>query len=88
MADRIVEAPINDWLGEVEGLQVSLTAGRAKLAALNRTDLDTTPGELPTSECPPSRRPGNSQQPAINHAAGAPIAGKARGAWSATRDRR
>lgn len=37
LADRIAEARINGWLGEVEGLQVSLTAARTKLAALDRT---------------------------------------------------
>ena len=37
LADRIAEARINGWLGEVEGLQVSLTAARGKLAALDRT---------------------------------------------------
>jgi hypothetical protein len=37
LADRISEARINGWHGEVEGLQVSLTAARGKLAALDRT---------------------------------------------------
>jgi len=44
LADRIAEARINGWLGEVEGLQVSLTAARAKLATLDRTARNTTPG--------------------------------------------
>jgi integrase len=44
LADRIAEARINGWLGEVEGLQVSLTAARAKLAALDRTARNTAPG--------------------------------------------
>lgn len=44
LADRISEARINGWLGEVEGLQVSLTAARAKLAALDRTTNNSTPG--------------------------------------------
>ena len=34
---RIQEAKINGWLGEAQGLQVSLNAARAKLAALDRT---------------------------------------------------
>jgi hypothetical protein len=34
LADRIAEARINGWLGEVEGLQVSITAARNKLATL------------------------------------------------------
>jgi hypothetical protein len=37
LADRISEARINGWLGEVEGLQVGLTAARGKLAALDKT---------------------------------------------------
>ena len=36
LADRISEARINGWLGEVEGLQISLNAARAKLATLDR----------------------------------------------------
>ncbi|MGF1427524.1 hypothetical protein [Kitasatospora sp. LaBMicrA B282] len=35
--DRIAEARINGWLGEVQGLQVSLTKAREKLAALDRS---------------------------------------------------
>ena len=42
LADRIAEARINGWLGEVEGLQVSLNAARGKLAALDRTARSTT----------------------------------------------
>ena len=56
LADRIAEARINGWLGEVEGLQVSLNAARAKLAALDRTARNTHPAP-PTSACPPSPRP-------------------------------
>jgi Phage integrase family len=37
LADRVVEARHNGWLGEVEGLQVSLTAATDKLAALDRS---------------------------------------------------
>ena len=44
LADRISEARINGWLGEVEGLKVSLAAARAKLAALDRTVRNTAPG--------------------------------------------
>jgi integrase len=44
LADRIAEARINGWAGEVEGLQVSLTAARAKLAAIDRTARNTIPG--------------------------------------------
>jgi integrase len=42
LADRIAEARVNGWLGEVEGLQVSLNAARAKLATLDRTTRNTT----------------------------------------------
>jgi hypothetical protein len=41
LADRIAEARINGWLGEVEGLQVSHAAARAKLATLDRTARNT-----------------------------------------------
>jgi hypothetical protein len=44
LADRIAEVRINGWLGEVEGLQVSITAARAKLAALDRTARNTAQG--------------------------------------------
>nr|WSW49646.1 hypothetical protein OG296_42180 [Streptomyces sp. NBC_01001] len=37
------EAHANGWLGEVEGLQVSLNAAMAKLASLNRTSTDGRP---------------------------------------------
>jgi integrase len=43
LADRITEARMNHWHGEVEGLQISLDAARAKLVALDRTTT-TTPG--------------------------------------------
>lgn len=35
--DRITEAKMNGWLGEVEGLQVSLNAAKRKLAGLDRS---------------------------------------------------
>jgi len=44
LADRIAEARINGWLGEVEGLQVSLNAARGKLASLDRTARNASPG--------------------------------------------
>jgi site-specific recombinase XerD len=37
LAERIGEARANGWLGEVNGLQVSLTKAREKLAALDRS---------------------------------------------------
>jgi hypothetical protein len=36
LADRITEARMNEWLGEVQGLQVSLIAAKGKLANLDR----------------------------------------------------
>lgn len=43
LTDRIAEANANGWLGEVEGLQISLNAARSKLAAFART----TPAPAP-----------------------------------------
>ncbi|MER7181531.1 hypothetical protein ABT404_18940 [Streptomyces hyaluromycini] len=37
LAERIAEARTNGWLGEVQGLQVSLTKAEEKLTALDRT---------------------------------------------------
>jgi hypothetical protein len=34
LCDRIDEAKVNGWLGEAEGLQVSLEAGKSKLATV------------------------------------------------------
>ncbi|WP_220377966.1 hypothetical protein [Streptomyces inhibens] len=36
LGDRIEEARVNGWLGEVQGLQISLDAARNKLASLDR----------------------------------------------------
>lgn len=36
LSDRIEEARANGWLGEVQGLQVSLDAARVKLDSLDR----------------------------------------------------
>nr|WP_199791219.1 site-specific integrase [Streptomyces sp. SID8381] len=43
LRDRIREARGNGWLGEVEGLQVSLDAATAKLNSLSRTRADGRP---------------------------------------------
>ncbi|MEV0537205.1 hypothetical protein [Kitasatospora sp. NPDC050463] len=43
LRERIREARANGWLGEVEGLQVSLDAAMAKLGALNRAPSDGRP---------------------------------------------
>ena len=40
---RVREARANGWLGEVEGLQVSLAAATAKLHSLKRTPADGRP---------------------------------------------
>ncbi len=36
LRDRIAEARENGWLGEVEGLQISLDAAKAKMSGLAR----------------------------------------------------
>jgi hypothetical protein len=36
LSDRIAEARMNGWLGEVQGLQVSLDAATGKLTALDK----------------------------------------------------
>ena len=40
LAERISEARLNGWLGEVEGLQISRNAAAIKLAALDRQHRD------------------------------------------------
>ncbi|MER5218620.1 hypothetical protein ABT063_51255 [Streptomyces sp. NPDC002838] len=57
LSGRIAEAWTNGWLGEVQGLQVSLTKAKEKLPALDRrlerTGPTTTSGVAPpTSACP------------------------------------
>lgn len=37
LKDRIQEAKLNGWLGEIEGLGVSLEAASRKLVSLDRT---------------------------------------------------
>jgi hypothetical protein len=37
LRERITEARMNGWLGEVQGLQVSLEAANRKLASLDRS---------------------------------------------------
>ncbi|MFE7711771.1 hypothetical protein ACFU6I_39825 [Streptomyces sp. NPDC057486] len=37
LTDRTKEAKLNGWLGEAEGLQVSLQAAGKKLAAMDQT---------------------------------------------------
>ncbi|GAA0547682.1 site-specific integrase [Paractinoplanes ferrugineus] len=45
LSERIAEARLNGWLGEVQGLQTSLNAAEAKLAALDRAA--KRPGPVP-----------------------------------------
>ena len=50
LTERVAEARDNGWLGEVQGLQVSLAKAKEKLASLDRTlDLGPTsePSHLP-----------------------------------------
>jgi integrase len=61
LADRIAEARINGWLGEVEGLQVSLTAARGKIAALDRTARNASPGAADLGM--PAVRPAGRETP-------------------------
>ncbi|SCF90834.1 hypothetical protein GA0115258_11688, partial [Streptomyces sp. LamerLS-31b] len=42
LSERIAEAKINGWLGEEEGLRVSLEAARNKLTAMERTRNQST----------------------------------------------
>ncbi|MDQ1013570.1 hypothetical protein [Streptomyces afghaniensis] len=43
LRERVREVRANGWLGEVEGLQVSLDAATAKLNSLKRTPTDGRP---------------------------------------------
>jgi integrase len=62
LTDRIAEARINGWAGEVEGLRISLNAARAKLAALDRTARNTAPGTADLGM--PAYSPGSSRKDA------------------------
>lgn len=46
LTDRIAEARLNGWLGEVAGLQVNLSAANNKVTALDRLRRDQTPTAL------------------------------------------
>jgi hypothetical protein len=61
LADRIAEARINGWLGEVEGLQASLTAARAKLATLDKSTRNPTNGNSDLGMPAYRRHPDGSQ---------------------------
>jgi hypothetical protein len=59
---RIAEAEREGWLGEVEGLQISLTGANDKLAQIDRRSTDTAVDlGLPNAQQPKTARPqGNS----------------------------
>jgi hypothetical protein len=46
LKDRIAEAKAYGWGGEVQGLQVSLEAGQAKMASLLRAERNRPAGGL------------------------------------------
>jgi hypothetical protein len=59
ICNRISDARAHGWLGEVEGLQHSLNAGRCKLAALERAPPQTAaPPRSLISACESPGRPG------------------------------
>jgi hypothetical protein len=62
LADRIAEAKANGWLGEVQGLQISLEHARQKLASLDRlagiTRRVPVPIEMPIIGADPGPRRG------------------------------
>ncbi len=72
LADRIAEARTEGWLGEIDGLQVSLAAARAKLAQLDaladRRSAHPDRHAARTPHDPPGRRkltPGRNQNKII-----------------------
>lgn len=46
LLDRIAEAEHEDWLGEVEGLRVSLAGAQSKLAQIDQRTQQATPVTL------------------------------------------
>jgi hypothetical protein len=55
--ERIREATERGWLGEIEGLQVSLDAARQKMEQLRRTRTRGTPVDLGPTRATRPRRP-------------------------------
>jgi hypothetical protein len=55
---RITEAEREGWLGEVEGLQVSLAGANDKLAQLDQRACNRTTVELGIPTVPPAGKPG------------------------------
>lgn len=62
LGDRIAEARMNGWLGEVQGLHTSLEAAKSKLASLDRTTNSSRRGVTDLAT-PIIRRPDQLQQP-------------------------
>jgi integrase len=73
LTDRITEAQANSWLGEVQGLHISLQAAKKKLAQLDRanTTLHSGPTDLgmplptptpPSSSTDPHRSPSRTPE--------------------------
>lgn len=46
LKDRIQEARLNNWLGEAQGLQVSLNAAVGKLTSLDRIPIQPAPVQV------------------------------------------
>jgi hypothetical protein len=56
LGERIQEAKLNDWLGEVQGLQTSLAKAREKLTSLDRSvhhESGPTDLGMPIAAAPP-----------------------------------
>jgi hypothetical protein len=62
LAERITEARMNGWLGEVQGLQTSMQAAKNKLASLDRKPR-TRPGALTDLGIPAI----NAASPSLSH---------------------
>jgi tetratricopeptide (TPR) repeat protein len=57
LSDRITEAHHEGWLGEIEGLQISLAAADTKLTNLDRLTTPTDHCPLRNTDLRPARRP-------------------------------
>jgi hypothetical protein len=58
LEDRISEAPDRGWLGEVDGLQVSLASAQQKLEQMQRIAVAGTTSDVGLPGVPPWRRGG------------------------------
>ncbi len=66
LAERINEARLNGWLGEVHGLQTSLEAAKTKLTSLDRQPT-APPGTLTDLGIPVLSAPRTSDQGRRDH---------------------